>query len=40
MESELTGLQKIYITFAEKKLIKQNISEEVYNIYESLCGRN
>ena len=40
MEPELTPLQKQYITFAETILIKQNISEELYNIYESLCGRN
>ena len=33
MEPELTPLQKQYITFAENFLIKQNISEEVYNIY-------
>ena len=42
MEPELTPLQKQYITFAENFLIKQNITEEVYNIYiyESLCGRH
>ena len=33
MEAELTPLQNQYITFAENFLIKQNISEEVYNIY-------
>ena len=33
MEPKLTPLQKQYITFAENFLIKQNITEEVYNIY-------
>ena len=33
MEPELTPLQKQYITFAENFLIKQNITEEVYNAY-------
>ena len=31
--SELSPLQKLYITYAENFLIKQNITEEVYVIY-------
>ena len=42
MEPKLTPLQNQYIKYAEIFLIKQNITEEVYDIYiyESLCGRN
>ena len=46
MEPELTPLQNHYIKLATNFLSKQNITEEVYDIYiyiyiyESLCGRN
>ena len=33
MEPELTPLQKQYIKYAEIFLLKQNITEEVYDIY-------